>query len=59
MGKKMKKKKEDNEKSWQKNNFANGGIWTHKLCLQSRAHYPLDHSALPKLTKYQTYTNLI
>ena len=44
----MKKKKmEEEEKRQQKNHLAVAGIWTHKLCLKSRALYPLDHCALP------------
>ena len=31
-----------------KNHFAITWIWTHGLCLQSRAWYPLGHGALPK-----------
>ena len=41
-----KKKEEEEEKKPRKNHFAMTGIWTHGLCLQSRACYPLDHSAL-------------
>ena len=45
----VKKKKEEEGKSPLKNHFAMGGIWTVKLCLQSQALYPLEHSALPKI----------
>ena len=40
--KKMKEKKGD-EKKPQENHLAMAEIWTHKLCLQSQALYPLDH----------------
>ena len=41
------KKKEEEEKSPEKNHFAMTGTWTHGLCLQSQACYPLGHGALP------------
>ena len=47
MVKKMEKNKEDEEEKSQQNyQFAMAGTWTHELCLQIWAFYPLDHSAL-------------
>ena len=42
------KKKKEEEKSPEKNHFAMTGIWTHGLCIQSQACYPLGHGALPQ-----------
>ena len=35
------------KKKAQKKTFAVTGTWTHRLCFQSRASYPLGHGALP------------
>jgi hypothetical protein len=40
---------EDEEKSPRNYHLAVAGVRTLNLCLQSRALYPLDHSALPEL----------
>ena len=46
-GERRRKKKKEEEKSPEKNHFTVTGIWTHGLCLQSQACYPLGHGALP------------
>ena len=46
MLKKVWEKNEEEEKSQQKNHITMAGIRTHKLCFQSGALYPLDHSQI-------------